>query len=380
MNIERIFGLNEQYINQDVFGLELEIEAVRLAKDIPPFWASKADGSLRNNGVEFVSEPLHKDFIQVALKQLFATLKLSSESYSERTSIHVHCNVKGLNSDQIKAICLAYMLTENFFFNFVNESRRGNIFCVAVQDFDSPTRLKNIFVQPHFPNRLRGWEKYSAFNILPIEQFGTIEFRHLHGTNDIDTICMWVDAIGALKNVWKQMMFPEMMEEVLKLNTTSEYRNFTEKVLGGVPQQFFKGIEHSDYKRFMYKPVMVAKTWYMAEEEHRENAAKLGKAKKTVAFAGLPPDEMWQRVQAVPDFFAQLDPARAQEAQQQVVRPARARPPRVPVPEPVEVPQQPARDQWADLLAQQRIDQEVAAARQRLRNAGINVNPPDLDA
>ena len=88
---------NKNYI----FGIEVEVEHVPNPRiDGTTYWTMTTDGSLRNDGVEFVSLPIRMDQIEGALKQLQTNLPNDHE-FSPRTSVHVHMNVRDMTITQI---------------------------------------------------------------------------------------------------------------------------------------------------------------------------------------------------------------------------------------------------------------------------------------
>jgi hypothetical protein len=189
---------------QDVFiaGVECEIEAVANPLNFKGFTVTQ-DGSLRNkhapkgHGHEFISFPLVKEDLFYAFDSLHQQLKYyeGEDPFSARTSTHVHVNVLHLSLEQVKQLLLLYALFEEFFFAMVNPDRRDNIHCVPLTDTTLPARY-------HKPLHylIDEWHKYTAFNMIPVRKYGSIEFRHLHGTNDGKLFREW---INTLENLWK---------------------------------------------------------------------------------------------------------------------------------------------------------------------------------
>lgn len=286
--IEQVWPIPATYSGKDVYGLELEIEDQNLEMRPPKGWQGVADGSLRNNGLEYItSPPLELSSIPKALETLFAKIKFTNKSYSDRTSVHVHCNMQGMTIDQVKSFCLLYIVLERAFFNFVAQERFENVFCVPLMDFAAPFTL----FQALDKRDVRRWSKYSALNLLPLLELGTLEFRHMHGTNDVKHIVNWVTAIDCLKQASRKKTFEEWRKQVTALNTTSEYGVFAVEVFGSFEDVFFGQTSFELYKELMYDNVIRAKLW-----EYEE---RLDKAKKP------------QKVQTSAGIFAQV-PQRAQ--------------------------------------------------------------------
>ena len=107
-------------------GLELEIENIppRFIID-NPYWTVHRDGSLRNNGLEFVTPPIKISRIEQALTVLFNQLQ-QGYTYGERTSVHVHVNVRTMTLKQLELFVLTYMIFEKALFNWVGHNRDIN--------------------------------------------------------------------------------------------------------------------------------------------------------------------------------------------------------------------------------------------------------------
>ncbi len=253
-------------VSGDKYGIELEIEAFDIKKSVPKTWHVKEDGSLRNGGREFVSDPLEFKHIENSLTQLFSCLSLCEDSYSERTSVHVHCNVRDLSTDNIASMALLYLVVEGIFFSYVDKSRSKNIFCVSLNQFQAAEALSNCFYKPDMGNGMH-WEKYSAFNLLPLSQFGTIEFRHMQGTSDVPYIVAWIEAINQLKTQAQKHTFDEWFAQISVLNNTSEYYSFARRLFGDCADKMFRGLSYSDYKNLMYPGIVQAKLWQVLNQQ-----------------------------------------------------------------------------------------------------------------
>lgn len=187
-------SLNE--LNMPLYvGLECEIESVASRKNIGMFSATE-DGSLRNSGIEFISKPLPVREAISQFKHLHATIQYKdrTEAFTSRTSTHVHINCRALSFEQTKNIALLYALYEECFFAMVNSDRRNNIHCVPL----SETFLPVLYGKP-LESLVARWHKYTALNLLPLAKYGTIEFRHLQGTDNAQLVEEW---LITLQNLW----------------------------------------------------------------------------------------------------------------------------------------------------------------------------------
>jgi hypothetical protein len=217
--IYEIYGSGGEYAHAQSFiaGLECEIESIRhYPEKLSPFTVTN-DGSLRNNGYEFISMPLDEASLITAFKNLHAKLEFRNkdDAFSSRTSTHVHINCSNLETSQVKTITLLYALYEEFFFAMVDPIRRGNIHCVPLTETFLPTYYK--YELNHMVQR---WHKYTALNLLPLGKLGTIEFRHLQGTDDDVLMGEWIRVLSNLWNLGQRVQLtPETLSDsgVLKL-------------------------------------------------------------------------------------------------------------------------------------------------------------------
>jgi hypothetical protein len=193
-NQQTIANLWERGLLSDeiLFGSEFEIEAVQ---SHPPALASNSlvvveDGSLRNSGYEYKTTPLNLEKSLAAFKYLHQNIKLSVDAFTERTSIHVHVNMGSFTEDEVKNFLLLYALYEPLFFRFAGQQRQSSIFCVPLT-YTTVPRMYNRSLS----YMTDAWHKYTAFNIKPLKEFGTVEFRHLGGTNDHHIYYTWLQMI-----------------------------------------------------------------------------------------------------------------------------------------------------------------------------------------
>ena len=178
-------------------GLECEIEGiVGHGKAEQLGFRVDQDGSLRNSGYEYISAPITIPEAVDGFKKLHATIRTKEgQKFSNRTSIHVHVNCSAYELNQVRNIILLYALFEEAFFLMVESDRRDNIHCVPLTE----TYLPNLYRDNL--NRLQErWQKYTALNIKPLTQYGTIEFRHMHGHDDGVLMAEWLGIINNLFN------------------------------------------------------------------------------------------------------------------------------------------------------------------------------------
>ncbi len=210
-----------------MYGIELEIENLPTEVDRSDLCVAgmvyHEDGSLRNNGGEYVTKPMKLRELQYVLHQFFMKNKFNEDNYSERCSVHIHANVGDMEWEQVKTLLLVYQVFERSLFSFVGDERDKNIFCVPLYD----TNLTKSLIERQgleVVGKWKTWEKYTALNLLPIFTQTTVEFRHMGGTCDLSRIMLWCNLIGCLFSFAKQESFEEASKYFLSLNTTSGYK------------------------------------------------------------------------------------------------------------------------------------------------------------
>jgi hypothetical protein len=249
-------------------GIELEIENVgeyerALLMIDPSVWGVVEDGSLRPQRLswEFVSLPMKMSSLLAELEQFFSKNQFNEAHYSDRTSIHVHTNVLDFTPKQLATLCLVYTVVEDILFEFTNHYNKGNresyyrdtnIYCIPW----TQCRMNYEFVRQLFKSTKKatqGWQKYTALNLLPICEHGTVEWRHMHGTNDFDKLSKWLNIIGCIMQFSKERDFDDVSKVIISLNDTSAYQQFFNQIFGLT-------LEYTDeYARRMAEGVLSAK-------------------------------------------------------------------------------------------------------------------------
>lgn len=179
--------------SKELIGVEVEVENVRRVDILRDAWQSKADNSLRNNGIEFVTRPIAACDFPAAINSLVTESLGADACFSPRTSVHVHLNYSDNELEDVYNTVLLYSVFERLWFRFVGRQRIKNIFCVPLTETDHLREAARRGI------RTDSWQKYTGLNLKPLAELGTIEFRHMHGTADVHKLCVWVDLITRLK-------------------------------------------------------------------------------------------------------------------------------------------------------------------------------------
>ena len=239
---QRNFNKAVPLVNPDpslLYGVELEIEGCVGYEE----WrctgiSAKNDNSLRNNGMEFVTAPMTYSNLAFCLKNFFDKSKVGPANYSERCSTHVHANCNDMTMPQVATVLLLYTTFEKVLYAFVGADRDKNIFCVPWNETSISLNYIASFAAEDW-SRAGKWQKYTGLNTLPLQRYGTLEFRQMHGTHDLNKILTWCRIIGRMFHWAKNKDFNETREKIISLNTNSHYGAFFEEVFKDEAQALY---------------------------------------------------------------------------------------------------------------------------------------------
>lgn len=160
-------------------GIELEIEECTYI-DIP-FWDCKEDGSLRNGCEMVCSQPYAGETLYQAIEALADAVGGTDAQGTWRCSTHVHLDVRDLDANGVKKVILAYAFYEKVLFKCSGFHRYRSNFCpafaVVQQQIFNVSNAFNSNGERFFNSLIRGWDKYTSLNLLPLREFGSVEFR-----------------------------------------------------------------------------------------------------------------------------------------------------------------------------------------------------------
>lgn len=162
--------------------------------------------------------------------------------FSPRTSVHIHLNMQDFTTPQVFDYVLLYTLFEKLFYKFCGRGRIKNIYCVPLIDTDLLVQLSE--KQPE----TAGWSKYTGLNLLPLQNYGTIEFRHMHGTNDVGKLCVWIDMITKLKEYVRSTDTRTIRNEIINMTDDYPFGELLVNIFGDAAQYFkFEGLSDITY-------------------------------------------------------------------------------------------------------------------------------------
>lgn len=157
-------------------------------------WNLKRDGSLRGNGIEFVSTVMYPGDVEDSIDSVMDLVSEGTSSW--RCAIHVHVDARDLTESQLFTIGELYALMEPLIFKWEGNQRHTSRFCIPW--FNSVDAIQEVYSVINKDRRsiqrnLERFGKYSALNLMPIMSFGSIEFRHMQTVPNKQKLMQYVD-------------------------------------------------------------------------------------------------------------------------------------------------------------------------------------------
>jgi len=221
MTIGDLIGRN-QY-NGALLGVEVEVEGYRLPTNCPGFNVVK-EGSLRcvndEPGKEYVFRaPAPLDNAIIMLKTLRNMLyrpdPRSIVQFSNRTSVHVHVNVSDLTVEEWFTFLFLWVLYEEALIDFCGEERKGNLFCLSSRDAEGLLFTLEEFTETGQFHRIDDEVRYCAVNTVATPKYGSLEFRTMRGTMDMNVLTPWLSTLVSLRNMAQEIGHPNKLIEAV---------------------------------------------------------------------------------------------------------------------------------------------------------------------
>lgn len=182
-----------------LIGVEIEVENVTKAPNIP-MWKVKADGSLRNNGVEYVfSTPMMGQDILTAIDKLYKGITAAGNKpdFTERCGLHVHVDVRSLSYPQYISFLYHVLLVERTLYKYCGRGRDDNVFCIPYYKADAGCSTWTL--DASMRDVLYTSSKYYGTNVNATKNYGSVEFRMHPGVPDPQLVVAWVNILLALR-------------------------------------------------------------------------------------------------------------------------------------------------------------------------------------
>lgn len=199
----------------ELMGIELEAEQVycELSNVLNMAgWTMDRDGSLRNDGREFVlTQPLAGSSLTRAIHTLFEMQKSENRSplqyvVNPRAGTHVHINwIEDTVGSAAALIALMYII-EPLVYSWADEDRAWCSYCNPLSDIPASTinKLLRMDVDEEDEWVLRNIEdedlgRYHGLNIVALAKYGSFEFRYFPSTTAHTDMIKWVKFVQLAK-------------------------------------------------------------------------------------------------------------------------------------------------------------------------------------
>ena len=187
-------------------GVEAELEQTR-SRRLSGLWETKTDGSLHDDGLEYVfAQPLFGEDVVNALTQLEDLFEDNPPSVGNDTSLHVHIDIRDLEFEELWKFIMLYVIYEQILFEYCAPERENNIFCLSTKrargiiktysDLLGTIRDEAIGDVAYVIENIG---RYGGMNIRSVTQFGSLEFRGHRGEWRKDNILNWINILMCLK-------------------------------------------------------------------------------------------------------------------------------------------------------------------------------------
>lgn len=208
--IESHTGSPLEKVDADL-GIEIEVEGENLPSRVGESWRVDRDGSLRGESYEYVSKPIKYKELTSTLNQLKDAYRRTGAVVHEsiRAGVHVHRNVQDFTPVQLFNLSISYFAIEDLLMKWAGESREGNHFCLRAKDGEFVLfQLQRVADTRMIKHLNTDTIRYCSLNLFSLFKYGTVEFRGMRGTANLDAIKIWTEMIYALTENSKRFLDP----------------------------------------------------------------------------------------------------------------------------------------------------------------------------
>jgi hypothetical protein len=230
--VMKAFRVDPRYRTDGDLGVEVEVEGSRLP-DLDKFWRTEMDGSLRGESREYVlAKPMKAEGVAEALQYLDKAYIDAGTVVHEsvRAGVHVHVNVQDLTVVELFNFIVAYVVLEDLLTKYCGEYREGNLFCLRVKDADYLLHmLEKVAGNKRYELLHTDILRYAAMNVKSLHTYGSLEFRAMRGTRDLDIINNWANILLGLREASREFQSPAKLVGWIEDNGSEA---FLERFLG----------------------------------------------------------------------------------------------------------------------------------------------------
>jgi hypothetical protein len=193
----RSYAKGEVIQSDNLYGVEIELEDVRVKDSCLIYWDIKIDHSLRGElAREFVTKfPLAGHDIEKSLEEFGSNI--IDANPSTRCSIHVHIDIRSWTSDHLRSFLLHWLAVERVLVRY-SGNRESNIFCWPFYRTGNKKSIQHVFHQGRIVRASNSYSKYTSLNFNSAISYGSLEVRIHKGEYEADKILRWIGILSKL--------------------------------------------------------------------------------------------------------------------------------------------------------------------------------------
>jgi hypothetical protein len=139
---------------------------------------------------------------------------------------------------QLFTFITTYFVLEELLVTYCGPAREGNHFCLRAKDAEW---IINELITAATTRKLKNLDtdtlRYCSLNIISLFKYGSIEFRAMRGTRDLDAIYEWVEILDRVRVASLEFKQPS---DVLSTMSFNGEEDFIKRVLGDKAKWFLK--------------------------------------------------------------------------------------------------------------------------------------------
>lgn len=229
-------------------GIELELEGVNIPSVPRNFsWVIERDGSLINNGREFIlAEPRWGQDLEDSINQLYDLLDEGTYTLSSRTSTHIHMDVREMEPLEVFSVVSMFALTERILFNNFGQERVKSNFCLPLFADTQVFEVINQVLRGGVEEFVDALDKYSALNLRPMRTQGSIEFRFAQATKTREDMLFLLKTLYCIFNPSKEgLEVEDLLNQHNGMSLLGEPIDVIKGLFGGelMERLYYPGIE-----------------------------------------------------------------------------------------------------------------------------------------